>query len=133
MRIWNCKDYEWASLALMPWFIPANQKPLDMGWELHERLRENPDDTLCLVAIEESIIQAILIAYVRKRDIWLWQAHSRKKFKFSKLMFNLLKNWGKTKKRKRLRMGTYEKKDAFQKRWGFQPCRWNENIMEQRL
>lgn len=133
MRIWNCKNYEWASMALVPWFVPTNQDPLDMGWKLHERLRENPDDTLCLIAIEKNIIQAILIAYVRKRDIWLWQAHARKGFRYPRLMFNLLKNWSKTRKRKKIRMGIYEKKDAFQRRWGFKSCLWNRNVMEQKL
>ena len=98
MRIWNCKNYEWASLALIPWFVPTNQNPLDMGWELHERLKENPDDTLCLVAIEKNLIQAILIAYKRKRIIWIWQAHAREKFRFSSLMFNGLVSWAKSRK-----------------------------------
>lgn len=132
MRIWNCKDAEF-SLWLVPWFVPAGQNPIDMGWKLHERLREKPNDTLCLVAIERNIIQAILIAYTRKRDVWLWQGHARKGFRFSKLMFNLLKNWSKLKRRKKIRMGIYEKKDAFQRRWGFIPCRWGKDIMELKL
>ena len=130
MWIWNCKNYEWASLALISWFIPTNQNPLEMGWELHERLRENPDDIFCVVAIERNIIQAILIAYIRKRDVWLWQAHARKGFEYSKMIFNGLKIWSKLRKRKRIRMGVHEKRNAFQRRWGFKPCRWDKNIME---
>jgi len=129
MRIWNCKD-ERIAMRLIPWFVPYKQDPMYMGWELHERLRENPNDTFCIVAIEKSIIQAILIAYVRKRDIWLWQAHTRKGFEYSKMIFNGLKIWSKLRKRKRIRMGVHEKRNAFQRRWGFKPCRWNKNIME---
>lgn len=129
MRLLNNKDPEFA-MRLIPWFVPVGQNPIDMGWKLYERLKENPDDTLCLVAIEKNIIQAVLIAYVQKRAVWLWQAHGRKGFRFSKLMFNLLKSWTKTKNRKRIRIGIYERKEAFQRKWGFKPCRWGNNILE---
>ena len=132
MRLLNNKDPEFA-LWLISWFVPANQDPVDMSWKLHERLKENPDDTLCLIAIEKSIIQAILIAYTRKRDVWLWQAHARKGFGFSKLMFSLLKNWTKSRNRRKIRIGIYEKQEVFQRRWGFKPCRWGKDIMECRL
>ena len=133
MWIWNCKDFDWASLWLVSWFVPVEQNPIDMGWKLHERLREKPDDTLCLVAFEKNIIQAVLIAYVRKRDVWLWQGHTRKGFRFSTLMFNLLKNWSKMRNRKKIRIGIYEKKELFQRRWDFKPCRWGKDILELKL
>jgi hypothetical protein len=104
-----------------------------MGWELHRRLKTQPDDTLCLIALENNIIQAVMIAFLRKRDTWLWQAHARKGFRFSKLMFNALKNWSKSKMRKKIRMGVYEKKELFQRKWGFKPCHWDKNIMELKL
>ena len=128
MRIWNCKDYEWASLALIPWFVPANQEPLNMAWELHERLRENPDDTLCLVAIEKNIIQAVLIAYKKKRIIWLWQAHARQGFKFSKLMFNGLVSWAKGKKISRIKCSVSDEKNRrlYELKYGFKSKRNKE-------
>jgi len=132
MIIWNCKD-ESIAMRLIPWFLPANQTPLDMGWELHERLREKPDDTFCLVAIEKNIIQGMAIAYVRKRDVWLWQAHVRKGFKYTKMLFDGLKIWAKSKKRRKIRMGVFEKQDAFQRRWGFKPCRWEKNVFEVKI
>ena len=133
MRIWNCKDYEWASLWLVPWFVPTGQNPIDMGWKLNQRLKDKPDDTLCLVAIEKNIIQAVLIAYVRRRDVWLWQAHGRNGFRFSKLMFNLLKSWTSSRNRKRIRIGVFEKKEVFQRRWGFKSCRWGKGLMELKI
>lgn len=131
MRIWNCKDYEWASLSLISWFVPANQEPLAMGWELHERLREKPDDTLCLVAIENSIIQAVLIAYKKKRVVWLWQAHARKGFRFSKLMFGGLVSWAKSKNMKRIKCSVSEERNRklYELKYGFKSKRNKEMFL----
>jgi len=128
VRIWNCKDYEWASLWLVSWFVPTDQNPIDMGWKLHQRLKENPNDTLCLVAIEKDIIQAVLIAYTRKRDVWLWQAHGRKGFRFSKLMFNGLISWAKGKNKKRIRCGVTEERNRklYELKYGFKSKRNKE-------
>lgn len=128
MRIWNCKNYDFASMALVPWFVPANQEPLAMGWELHERLRENPDDTLCLIAIEKSIIQAILIAYKKKRVVWIWQVHTRKGFRHSKVMFNGLVSWTKSINIKRIKCEVNEEKNRriYTIKYGFKSKRNKE-------
>ncbi len=128
MRLLNTKDYEWASLWLLSWFIPREQKPLDMGWFLHEQLREKPDDTFCLVAIERNIIQAILIAYTRKRDVFVWQAHARKGFRFSKLMFSGLIHWtrGRGKKRLKCKVGDKRNRKLYELKYGFKSKRNGE-------
>jgi hypothetical protein len=120
MRLLNTKEPE-ISLALVPWFIPDNQDPLDMGWELHERLRTKPDETFCLIAIENNIIQAILIAYTRKRDVWIWQVHARNKFKYGMLMFDGLYRWAIRKKKKKIRGATYNERynKLFERKYGF--------------
>lgn len=132
MRILNSKDPD-ISLKLLPWFVPANQTPMDIGWELHERLRENPDETFCSIAIENDMIQAVLIAYVMKRCVWLWQAQARRGFKYSSFMFNGLKHWSRSRGRKKIRMGVLERHKVFERKWGFQRCRWNKNELEVKL
>ena len=128
MRLWICDNPEFASLALISWFIPRNQNPLDMGWELHERLRKNPEDTFCLIAIEKNIIQAVLIAYKRKRDVWIWQAHARNGFKYSKTIFNGLVEWTKGKKIKRIRCRVEEERNRklYELKYGFKSKRNKE-------
>ena len=118
------------ALYLLPWFVPTNQNPIQMGWELHERLTDKPEDTFCLIALKGRIVQAILIAYKRKRDVWLWQAHGRKEFKYSKLCFDGLKHWARSIGRSKLRMGTDKRYRAYQRKWGFKKCRWDSNTME---
>jgi hypothetical protein len=132
MRIYNAKDPD-ISLKLIPWFVPGNQTPIDIGWELHERLREKPDETFCSIAIENDTIQAVLIAYVRKREVWLWQAQSRSGFKYSKYIFEGLKHWSRSRGRKKIRMGTPTRHKAFERAWGFKKCRWDKNVMEVKL
>ena len=62
MRLWRADNPE-VAMNLIPWFVPTNQNPIQMGWELHERLKEKPEDTFCLVALRGRIVQAVLIAY----------------------------------------------------------------------
>ena len=132
MRLWRADNPE-VAMNLIPWFVPTNQNPIQMGWELHERLKEKPEDTFCLVALKGRIVQAVLIAYKRKRDVWLWQAHARKGFKYSRTIFDGLKYWSKSVGKNRIRMGAVKRFKAYQRRWGFTPCRWDKKIMEIKL
>ena len=127
MWLLNNKNPDFA-IWLVPWFIPVNQDPINMSWKLRQRLKETPDDTLCLVAIEKNIIQAVLIAYTRKRDVWLWQAHGRKGFRFSKLMFNGLIHWtrGKSKKRIRCKVTNERNRKLYELKYGFKSKRNKE-------
>jgi len=132
MRLWNCKNPD-VAMSLIPWFVPEGQNPIDMGWKLYTMLKTKPDDIFCLIALDSSIIQAILIAYKCKREVWLWQAHARGGFKYSKTMFNGLVSWTKGIGKKKIRMSTSQKQKAYQKRWGFMPCRWSKNVMELKI
>ena len=127
MRIWNCKDAEF-STWLVPWFVPTGQNPIDMGWELHERLRTKPDDTLCLVAIEKNIIQGIVIAFKKKKVIWLWQVHLRKGFRYSITLLNGLVSWTKGKGIKRIRCKVSDERNRrlYELKYGFKSKRNKE-------
>lgn len=82
-------------MNLIPWYAPGDQAHLEIGLELYERLKEKPDNTFCLVAMENGFCQGILIAYIRKNDIWLWQSRAKSGFKYSKLAMRCLFEWAK--------------------------------------
>lgn len=122
MIFWNAKDPELAPLAMVPWFIGTD--PIDMAVELAGRLEKYPDRTFCLIAHENNVVQAMLIAYrVNRKVVWLWQSHQRQGFKYTKFMFEALKQWSRTLKCKQIRMKTPDRKRAFARRWGFEPHR----------
>jgi len=124
MILWNAKNPELASIALIPWFVPDGTHPIEMACELVGRLEKKPDETFCLIAHENNIIQAMLVAYRSKRKtVFLWQACQRPGFRFTKLVFEYFKQWAKALGCKEIRMKTPNRKRAFQKRWGFEPHR----------
>lgn len=132
MRLWRADNPE-VAMGLIPWFVPTNQNAIQMGWELHERLREKPEDTFCVIALDRGIVQGVLIAYKRKRDVWLWQAHQRPGFKYTKYIFDGLKYWSKLVNRSKIRMGATKRHRAYQRRWGFKECRWNKSVRELKI
>ena len=123
MRFCHPKDPE-VSLVLMPWFIPSDKTHLEIGWELHEKLRKSPDDTFCFVAVKNCTIQAVLIAYVRKEknDIFIWQARAKAGFRYSKIVFAGLVKWAQERGFHKLRAGMDKKRQrCFKRLYGFVP------------
>ena len=130
MRILNSKDPD-ISLKLIPFFIPEDQTRLEMGLELYGRLKSEPDNTLCLVAIENDIGQAMMIAYERERDVFVWQAWSRSGFKYQMTIFNGLISWAKSLGKDKLVAGIPERKRKFfERRYGFKP---SGEVMEREI
>jgi len=122
MRFERLTDPNFASLVAIPWFIPEGQNPLAMGWELYQRLKGEPENTFCLMAVENNIPQALLLAYVKDANVvWVWQAHAKSGFKYSRSMFTGLIEWARAKGVGKLRCGTL-RGDALGKRYGFRPC-----------
>ncbi len=123
MRLWRPtnEDADFVSMALVPWFVPANQNPLDMGLELRQRLKEKPNDTFCLLAIEDNVIQAMLIAYIQKKNVWLWQAHARDDFKYGREMFNGLRQWAKAKNccKIKCKVSNPQNEKLYERKYGF--------------
>jgi len=117
------------ALYLLPWFVPTNQNPLDMLTDLHERLTNKPEDTFCLIALKGRIVQAVLIAYRRKKDVFIWQAHARKGFKYSKMIFNGLIYWARGKGLRRIKANVSERRnrEMYTRRYGFR-CKRNKEL-----
>ena len=92
MKITNCKEPEIVSY-IAPWFVPREKSIVEICTELKERLNEKPDETLCLIATEEQICQAVLVAYKENGYVWVWQARAKRGFPHSKVLFELLKKW----------------------------------------
>ena len=108
------------SLLLIPWFVPIDKTRLDIGWELHERLRENPNDTFVLVAKKRKEIHGVLIAYARKNDVFVWQAKARNDLSCTKIMFDVLIKWSLEKGYNRMAIETTRNPRVFKRRWGFE-------------
>ena len=105
------------SLELIPFYVPNNQTRLEIGWELFKRLRDKPEDTFCLAAVEDTL-RAMVIAYVWKGDCHIWQAYAEPGFEYSKLMFDRLISWAKEKGLTKLTTGT-KRPRAMCRKWGF--------------
>lgn len=120
MRIWRPQPEEadFAAICLIPWLIPTESIDV-MVEKLRTRLRGRL--SFCAIALDNDVIQAVLIAYITDGHVWLWQAHARKGFKYSRTMMDGLKHWTRFKGLREIRMGTDKKKRAFQRRWGFIP------------
>lgn len=123
MRLLNTKNPENVT-RIYPWLIPTETKTrMDIAAEIYGRLKEKPDDTFVLIAIENNITRAVMIAYVsecRKRCVWLWQSQSKPGFRYGRLMFDALKSWSRSKRAKEIRMRTNRDKEAIQRKWGFE-------------
>lgn len=111
------------SFALIPWFVPANLDRLQIGWELHEMLRKEPDNVFCLIATENGIGQAVLIAYTEENYVWVWQRRIKAGFKYQKFMYDGLVNWSKARGFDRLRCGASKRAGrVLRRRYGFEDC-----------
>ncbi len=120
MRIVNSKDPRIA-MKLVPWFVPFDQSSFDIGWELHERLRLFPEDTLCAVGYTGDLIQFIFIAYLRYNDAFVWQAKATAGFKYSKLIWWMFLAWAKKKGFTKIATRAPRIK-AMCRRYGFRPA-----------
>lgn len=118
MKLLLTKDPSIA-IFLIPWYEAGDDNRFDIGTELHDRMKNSPDDTFVSVVIEERKVLAVLIAYVlNETDIFLWQAKANPKFKKSNEMFDMLIDWAKTKNKKRIIAITKRPKPAV-RRYGF--------------
>lgn len=134
MRLLNTKNPDDVA-KIYPWIVSTeSETQLDIATELYGMLKEKPDNVFMLIAIERNITRAVVIAHVsevKRKSIWLWQSNVEPGFKYSKLMFDLLKNWAKSKKAKEIRIGTNDRHKAFARRWGFKD--YTKTIMRLRI
>ncbi len=115
MEIWNCKNPE-IYPYVAPWMISIENSIVEMCVELKDRLTNSPDDTLCLLAIEDKVCHAVAISYKVDDCIWIWQARSKSGFRHSDFMFDLIKKWAVMKNAKELRIKTTDRLARFFRR-----------------
>ena len=115
MYIINCKD-PGVSLALVPWYVPLTGTRLEIGWELHERLRQFPEDTLCGIFYENGI-KGMFIAYCRYDDVFIWQANVPKN-KYVGLILDTVILWAKARGYSWVRLITNRRR-PMKRRFGF--------------
>lgn len=122
MRIWlpQPKDADFATIAVLPWLVPTESLQ-DMIDKLRTRLRRKT--TFCEIAVENERTQAMLIAYVTddNSQVWLWQAHARAGFRFSRLMFNGLVSWTWAQGISEIRLSATDERHRklYERRYGF--------------
>jgi hypothetical protein len=130
LRILNTKDPN-ISIALLPWFVPNDQSRLEIGWELHERLKDRPDDTLCLIGIENNNWQIMCIAYTDDDCVWVWQVRALPGFKYQRIFEDALATWAGVKGKRTLKMKCLKRlRKFFTRRYGYRPC---GSYMERKL
>lgn len=126
MRFLKVKDPK-DVVKLFPWLVPTETETrMDIACELCDRLKDKPEDTFVMVAIERGITRAILIAHVsdkRKKRVWVWQSGTERGFKHQRLMFDALKGWAKAKGCKQLRTKVSNPRWSriLHRRYGFRP------------
>ena len=81
------------SLALVPWYVANDQTPFQIGMELNDRMREEPENTFVLIAMNGEKAEAILIAYIETDHVHVWQARKKSGFRYSGDMFAMLCQW----------------------------------------
>lgn len=116
------------ALTLIPWFVPLNQSREDIYLELRERLTDNPDETFVCVAIEDNLIKGMVVAYVRYKDVLIWQSRneglSRSIVDF---VFNGVCHWARSKGFDRVTTVPNRARKIWVRRWGFRESKENKD------
>lgn len=122
MYIWlvQSKDADFATMAILPWFVPTESPQIIID-KLRIRLRR--PTTFCAIAIEDDKTQGVLIAYISRMSphVFLWQAHARRGFRFSRMMLEGLKAWTRTKGLRQIRLSASDERNRklYERRYGF--------------
>ncbi len=125
IKFWNIKNPDIAQ-KLIPWYIPRDENRLDIGWELHQRLKKNPDDTFCLLAMDDLVCLGVMLAYTRKNDVWCWQARGTPQCShYSKEAFQRLMKWTREKGFDKIKIDARDERTAkcLARRYGFKPSK----------
>lgn len=121
MYIWQPqpRDADFATMAIIPWLVPT-ESPQIMIEKLQTRLRRKTT-TFCAIAIEDDRTQGVMVAYCSIGHAWLWQAHTRRGFRFSRMMFEALKVWTRAKGLREIRLAATDERNRklYERRYGF--------------
>ena len=121
------------SVHLLPWYVEDNKTPLEIGMELNDRMRENPDDTCVLLAVDKGYIKGVLIGYMDSTSLFVWQARKSKDMNRPRLIFQRLCEWGKQKNADKVQLISDDKRvrRLYKRKYGFTHI--GEGLMEKEL
>ena len=119
IKIINAKNPE-VSIHLLPWYVVNDMPRFEIGLRLYDRLQEQPEDTLVLIAVDETTadVKGMLIAENREDSAFMWQAKVKSGCGASKDLFERLTTWAKSKGKTKIVTQTLRVKAAI-RLWGF--------------
>ena len=109
------------SIHLLPWYVEDDMSALEIGMELNDRMTGYPDETCVLVATDKGCLKAVLIGYIEKDYLFVWQGKKSKDMKQPRLIFHKMCEWGKSKGVERARLGSHDKRvrRMYKRKYGF--------------
>lgn len=130
MRIWNCKDPD-ISFFLVPWYVVNGQSIAQIGADIYERLRDNPEDTFCSLIIEKNRCIAFIVAYYEQNVTFILQARATPGCEYGQLVFDGLILWSQAKGARCLQ-ACVKRPKAFIRKWGFRKTK-TRGLIERKL
>jgi hypothetical protein len=127
VRIQRITDPD-ATLAMIPWFVPDEQPRIAIGCSLSEKMLNDPDDTLVLIATEDNNVRALSVSFVEtnpdtgERHVFIWQARTLPGFTQGKILMDSIGRWAIDKGIMRITTGMFlpqRRINAFCRRYGF--------------
>ena len=109
------------SVYLIPWFVEDGQTAVEVGMELNDRLRQKPDDTCVMLAIDKGYLKGVLVGYIEQDYLFVWQARKSKDMDRPRLIFHCLCEWSKTRGVKKARLVSHDKRirRLYKRKYGF--------------
>lgn len=121
MILWNCRNPKIA-LTLFQYYIPDDKDRVEIGWGIYNWIKYNPDDCVTIIAIEDNRFCGFVFAHKEEEDLFIWQAKSTAGFKYSNLVFHILKCCAKDMGLKNIRLKADDKLAKFYARkYKFRP------------
>lgn len=95
-------------VKIFPWLVPTETMTrMEVATDIYKRLKDEPEKTLLLVAIERNITRAIFVAYIStakiRKFVILYQAQLEEEFKYINYMIEFLKAWARKNKAREIR------------------------------
>ena len=111
------------SVQLIPWYVPDDKTPIEIGMELDQRMREDSDNTGVFVAVKNGYLKAMLIGYMEGETLFVWQARKSKDMDRPRLIFHELCRWAKAKGAKKAQLKSSDKRvrRMYKRKYGFTP------------
>ena len=106
MLILNTKNPEDVA-KIYPWLSPTGTMTrMEVATDLYRRLKDEPEDTLLLVAINRNITRAVYAACMtrgRRKCVSVLQAQAEEEFHCKDLIETGIKDWARSKKAREIK------------------------------